>query len=80
MSQVQFKFLGPLLTLKDKLFKIFPRISPQSLLDLWTQQFVQILFPLLLIFSYLIFLILVISKPLSPWPNQMITSVDSNFM
>lgn len=66
MSQVQFKFLGPLLTLKDKLFKIFPRISPQSLLDLWTQQFVQILFPLLLIFSYLIFLILVISKPLSP--------------
>ena len=51
MSQVQFKFLGPLLTVKDKLFKIFPRISPQSLLDLWTQQFVQIPFPLLLILA-----------------------------
>ena len=51
MSQVQFKFLGPLLTVKDKLFKIFPRISPQSLLDLWTQQFAQIPYPLLLILA-----------------------------
>lgn len=33
MSQVQFKFGGPLLTVRDKLFKIFPRICPQSL---WT--------------------------------------------
>ena len=51
MSQVQFKFLSPLLTVRDKLFKIFPRICPQSLLGFWTQQFVQIPFPLLLILA-----------------------------